>query len=428
MAERIPLTDEDVAILHLESPTVAGHTCKVVVIGEGEVEFAEFFSAFSDRIEAVPELRRKLVEEDGSFFWIEDESFALEDHLSEAEGGRELSADELDRFTTEAFSDRLDRKRPLWKLDFARLKEGGRALVWRIHHSLADGSTAMRFAKEVLWDPSVRDEGGPSAAGTPAPPTPAEIEKREHHRRTNLAGLFERELSHSHGPSPFDGQIGHERAIAFATVSLSSLHDSARTLADATLNDAVLSIIAASFRHWMELEHADVIGDLRARVPVSLHRDGEDAGNRDSFFSVPLHLDEPDPVERLKLIRAETWERKTDHDAEDLDELTRSLGRVSGRLRHLIEKAEESPRAFAVSISNVKGPREAVSVLGAPVQTVYSIAEIGEHHALRIAVISAGDRLGFSFCADPNLVKDVSEMAEGVELEASRLEELAGEA
>jgi hypothetical protein len=69
-----------------------------------------------------------------------------------------------------------------------------------------------------------------------------------------------------------------------------------------------------------------------------------------------------------------------------------------------------------------------VSVLGAPVQTVYSIAEIGEHHALRIAVISAGDRLGFSFCADPNLVKDVSEMAEGVELEASRLEELAGEA
>ena len=90
MAERIPLTDEDVAILHLESPTVAGHTCKVVVIGEGEVEFAEFFSAFSDRIEAVPELRRKLVEEDGSFFWIEDESFALEDHLSEAEGGREL--------------------------------------------------------------------------------------------------------------------------------------------------------------------------------------------------------------------------------------------------------------------------------------------------------------------------------------------------
>ena len=57
MPERLQLTDEDVAILRLESPTVAGHTCKVVVIGEGEVEFAEFFASFSERIEVVPELR-----------------------------------------------------------------------------------------------------------------------------------------------------------------------------------------------------------------------------------------------------------------------------------------------------------------------------------------------------------------------------------
>ena len=425
MPERLQLTDEDVAILRLESPTVAGHTCKVVVIGEGEVEFAEFFASFSERIEAVPELRRRLVEEDDQFFWVEDESFALEEHLFEAAGGKALSADQLDRFTTEAFSQRLDRERPLWKLDYARLEEGGRALVWRIHHALADGSTAMRFAKELLWDPPLTQDGGRSAAVRSVPAAPAEVEKREKHRRMNLAGLFERELSRSHGPSPFDGQIGHRRAIAFSTVSLSSLHDSAKKLADATLNDAVLSVIAAGFRHWMELEHTDVIGDLRARVPVSLHRDGESLGNRDSFFSVPLHLDEPDPVERLKLIRAETWERKVDHDAEDLDELTRALGRVSGRLQHLIENAEANPRAFAVSISNVKGPREPVMVLGAPVQTVYSIAEIGEHHALRIAVISAGDRLGFSFCTDPDLVKDVSEMAEGVELEAARREELA---
>jgi diacylglycerol O-acyltransferase len=428
MPERLPLSEEDVAILHLESPTVAGHTCKLVLVEEGEVGFGDFFSSFSQRIEAVPELRRKLVEENGSFFWVEDEDFALEDHLIEVAGGQALSVDELDRFTTEAFSERLDRERPLWRMDFVHLQEGGNALVWRIHHSLADGSTAMRFAKELLWDRSPGEDGGQSAPVRPATTSSAEVEKREKHRRMNLAGLFERELSRSHGPSPFDGQIGHERAIAFAAVSLSSLHNSAKKLADATLNDAVLSVVAASFRHWMELEHNDVIGDVRARVPVSLHRDGENVGNRDSFFSVPLHLDEPNSVERLKLIRAETWERKVGHDAEDLDELTKALGRVSGRLQHLIENAEANPRAFAVSISNVKGPREPVTVLGAPVQTVYSVAEIGEHHALRIAVISTGDRLGFSFCSDPDLVKDVSEMAEGVELEAARLDQLARQA
>ena len=178
MPERLQLTDEDVAILRLESPTVAGHTCKVVLIGEGEVEFAEFFASFSERIEAVPELRRRLVEEDGQFFWVEDESFALEEHLFEAAGGKALSADQLDSFTTEAFSQRLDRERPLWKLDYARLEEGGRALVWRIHHALADGSTAMRFAKELLWDPPLTQDGGRSAAvrsvpAAPASPSPA---------------------------------------------------------------------------------------------------------------------------------------------------------------------------------------------------------------------------------------------------------------
>ena len=425
VTEPIPLSDEDLAILRLEGPTIAGHTCKVVRIGEGEVEFDQLFEVVSERIGEVPELRRKLLEKDGEHFWIEDESFQLEDHLTEAGEGQELSEEELDELTAGVFSERLDRDKPLWKMEFARLKDGGRALVWRIHHALADGSTAMRFAKEVLWDERA-EESAKGPEKTPAKKaTAVHTEESEKERRKHLVGLFEREFARSHGPSPFDGQIGHERAVAFATVSLSSLHDSAKQLAGATLNDAVLSIVAGSLRHWMELEHTDLVGDLRARVPVSLHKDGENLGNRDSFFAVPLHLDEPDPVERLKLITAETGERKSDHDAEEIDDLTGKLGKVSHRLRHLIEKAEESPRRFAVSISNVKGPREEVSVLGAPVETVYSVVEIGEHHALRIAVVSTGDRLGFTFCADPHLIRDLAEMAEGVEVEAARLDELA---
>ena len=429
MPERIPLSDEDLAILRLEGPTIAGHTCKVIRIGKGEVGFDELFQLVSERIEGVPELRRRLHEEDGQLFWVEAETFRLEDHLSEAGEGRELDEKELDELTAGVFSERLDRDRPLWKMDFARLKDGGRALIWRIHHALADGSTAMRFAKEVLWDemPDDSREVPPGAAKQPTGAnTPAvHTEESEKERRLHLAGLFERELGRSHGPSPFDGQIGHERAVAFATVSLSSLHDSAKELAGATLNDAVLSVVAGSLRHWMELEQTDLVGDLRARVPVSLHKEGEDLGNRDSFFAVPLHLDEPDPVERLKLITAETGERKADHDAEEIDRLTNRLGRVSGRLRHLIEKAEESPRRFAVSISNVKGPREPVSVLGAPVETVYTVVEIGEHHALRIGVLSTGDQLSFTFTADPHLIRDLDQMAVGVEAEAARLAELA---
>jgi hypothetical protein len=39
--ESIALTDEDRAILALETGTVAGHTCKVVLIGPGSAQQVE---------------------------------------------------------------------------------------------------------------------------------------------------------------------------------------------------------------------------------------------------------------------------------------------------------------------------------------------------------------------------------------------------
>jgi hypothetical protein len=136
---------------------------------------------------------------------------------------------------------------------------------------------------------------------------------------------------------------------------------------------------------------------------------------------VALPLGEADPIARLRAVHAATSLRKDDHDAETMDALLRDLGRVSPGLGRLVHRIEESPRRFAVNVSNVPGPRGAVSVLGAPVRALHSIAEIGERHALRVAVVSLGSTLCFGFCADPGIVDDVQAMADGVEAEASVL-------
>ena len=52
---------------------------------------------------------------------------------------------------------------------------------------------------------------------------------------------------------------------------------------------------------------------------------------------------------------------------------------------------------------------------------MHSIAEIGERHALRVAVVSLAGMLCFGFCADPAIVDDLAAMAEGSEAEASAL-------
>jgi hypothetical protein len=178
--------------------------------------------------------------------------------------------------------------------------------------------------------------------------------------------------------------------------------------------------VAGALRRWIQHHHGH-LGTARIRVPVSLHHEGDDAGNRDSFFSVGVPLGEPDPIVRLRAVHAATAVRKADHDAETMDELLQGLARISPRLQRFCAQLEESPRQFAVSVSNVVGPADPVAVLGAPVEGLYSIAEIGERHALRVGVVSLCGSLHFGFCADPGIVDDIQAMADGVEVEAEAL-------
>ncbi len=51
----------------------------------------------------------------------------------------------------------------------------------------------------------------------------------------------------------------------------------------ATLNDAVLSIVAGAVARWVRQRHGD-LGTIRVRVPVSMHHEGDEVADHDSFF------------------------------------------------------------------------------------------------------------------------------------------------
>jgi hypothetical protein len=98
---------------------------------------------------------------------------------------------------------------------------------------------------------------------------------------------------------------------------------------------------------------------------------------------------------------------------------------VSPRLQQFAEQLERSPRRFALNVSNVPGPREPVSVRSNPVVALYSLAEISQHHALRVSAISLADRMCFGFCVDPDVVTDVETIADAIAPEADALERAA---
>ena len=413
--EPLPLSSEDRAILDLEGPQVAGHTCKVVVLGTGAPTAAELRELIAARIEATPILTARLGGSEAAPAWVEDPGFELPRHVVENPG--EVTADDLPEAVARLFEQRLPRDRPLWQIDVLAMPEGGAALVWRLHHALADGTASMRFARELLWD---REPAAPQPPASAGPPVADRSEAESARRRAHLAGFIRREFAEAAHRSPFDGTVGGGRAIALASVGLAPLHDAAKALAGATLNDAIVSVVAGALGRWVEDAHGR-LGALRLRIPVSLHLEGDDAGNRDSFFTVPVPLGEPDPVRRLVAVNRETTQRKREHDAEEMDSVLRGLSGRAPHLSHLVERLEAGPRSFAACVSNVPGPRSPVAVAGTPVRSLHSIAEIGRRHGLRISVVSAAGEFSFGICADPAIVADPDVIAAAIEIEVEAL-------
>lgn len=405
-----PLTAQDEAILALESGVLAGHTCKVIELGSGAPPLERLRARVAEGLTRAPALTSRLDGEPGQMSWVQAEDFDVSEHVVPSPDGA-LAPDALRAQVAQLFCERLDRSRPLWRIDVLALEGGGAALVWRLHHTLADGTTAMRWARALLWDVAVGAQGARAAA-------PRGHGGDDDRRRAHAARFFAREFGRAR--SPFDGPIGVQREVAFAALPLGALHAAARRVAGATVNDALVSVIGGAVRGWLA-EHHGHAGHVRIKVPVSLHRPGDDAGNADSFFFVSVPLEHADPVARLRAVRAATAQRKTDQDAEEMERLLVDLRALSPRLSGLCEQVERSGRAFALNVSNVPGPRRPVAVCGSPVTAIHSLAEIAQHHAVRVAAVSLSDQLFLGFCADPAIVAGVATMAAASEREAAAL-------
>ncbi|MGY1706255.1 wax ester/triacylglycerol synthase domain-containing protein [Geodermatophilus sp. SYSU D00697] len=412
----VPLTAEDRVILALESPSLVGHTCTVVRLPAGAPTLEELRDAVARRLPDAPRLTWRLAGTAEEPVWAPDEAVDVTAHVGAVVAAGPLDPAGLRGEVARLFAQHLDRRRPLWRMDLVGpLAGGGAALVWRVHHALADGTTAMRLASAVLWDPPPVPAAGRPAPGAVPPRSPGADPPR-HHRAAVLTG----EVLPGLRRSPFDARVGPDREVAFADAPLSTLHDAARLLADATVNDAVLAVVAGALRRWLEHRHGP-LHDLRVKVPVTLHAEGDSVGNRDSYFRVDLPIDEPDLAARLAAVRAETALRKAHSDAQELDELMSRTARFSPRLADWSQRLLRSGRAFALNVSDVRGPDREVSVLGARVETVHALAEVAQHHALRVAVLSAADRLCFGLVADPAVVGDLDGLAGAVEREAAEL-------
>jgi diacylglycerol O-acyltransferase len=413
-AARERLSQDDAQILRLESSAIKGHTGKVLVLapdGHGDgLPVARVRGRIGERMERFPRLSRRVAEPRfrlGRPAWVEAPEVDLDWHVAGEQDAEPLSGEEFRRAVGRLLSERLDHTRPLWRIDVLPLTGGRVALVGRIHHAMADGVSAIRLSAGMLWDEGQQEAPKPRSGGA-TPSTASRPAAGEARILVRLPAALWRELRPGVDTS-LDRHIGPNREVAWTSFPLDRMKQIEHGAGEGvTVNDVVLAVVAGGLRSW--LEDGDGRGhNLRVQVPVCLHAREEaqdQLSNRDSFINVDLPIAEPEPLKRLRLINAETGQRKLEHDADVLYAFFHAIGRFRPLYRG-VTRLTSGPREFALSVSNVPGPRHRPVILGHAVEEFCSFAEPADRHALRVSVVSLGGELAFGLCSDPDAIADL---------------------
>lgn len=446
-----PMDGADAAFLYLETPTVHMHTLKISILeASPELSFEAIVAGTLARLKRLPPTRRRAVTIPFGLnhpIWVTLDRIDPERHFVHHRLPEGASMRDLEELIGRIASTPLDRRYPLWELHYCEgLVDGKAAVVGKMHHSLADGAAANALLGNVT---DVR-------SATPPPPNdvyestdivperpllviwalldaarqlltlPALLLRTA--RGLLDAGRFRRAdgrvvpVPVLHAPrTSFNGSLTPARSFATVSLPFAEFKRIRAQYEDVTINDLVLAVVSGAMRAWLADKGEHPSRSLTAGVPIGTDARGSGprlAGNRVANLFTTLATDVDDPVERLKQISHTTTMAKQVQRRMGMD-LAYDWGQFIPpsifpslvRGYSLVRGASLHPAAFNVTVSNVPGPREPVSIGGARIGDVFSVGPLAEGIGLNVTVWSYVSRLNFSLLACPDLLPDVERLA-----------------
>ncbi len=382
--------------------------------------------------------------------WVDDPEFDIARHVTAlGEPGVPVSLEAFGEFTDAVLSQPLDRHRPMWHLYLVPLLAGGRTgLVFKVHHALVDGKSAVELALllfDLEPDPSPepdeswRPERPPSAtrlaldaivssAAEPLRAARGMARLAASRGEDGLTGTlrraalaFEQDLLRSAPASYLNTQIGPRRTLVTHRVAIADLVET-KQKAGVTLNDVCLTAVAGALRELARVRGEDP-RPLRAMVPVSTRADTErrNLGNRISFAFIELPVAVRSRTERVRLIHHATSSFKRSGRPAGTGTLLGAIGLLPDPLKDRAAQMASSARIFNLTISNIPGPQVAMYMLGAELSEAYPVVPLGAEHALSVGMFSYRDHMFFGLHADPEVLPEVVELPGMVDAEIRSL-------
>ena len=84
-------------------------------------------------------------------------------------------------------------------------------------------------------------------------------------------------------------------------------------------------------------------------------------------------------------------------------------------VRAALARTAFSTRLFAITITNVPGPRETLYAFGAPLREVHPIVPLAAEHAVGIAIFSYDGLVTLGINADARSMHDLDVLVQGIE-------------
>ena len=440
------LSGADSIFLSMETPNVYGHVGGLSILDTSEApdfSFDTLMTVLEERIPCEPLYTMKLQEVQYGLdhpYMVEDPDFAVRNHVRRIGAASPGGIKELAELVGFLHASPLDRTRPLWEMWYIEgVGEGRAAMYMKNHHCLMDGQSGSGMG-EMLCD----------FEPNPSEPFQAPKQQRVFVRYSDFemglraarsvtgaprrflgfggralrqsAANWIAKLRDSEAPPtpdavpelPFNAPIGPKRAFACSSVALEDVKK-IKNHFDVTVNDVVLALSGSAVREYLRRRDELPEEPLVAGIAISTRKEGDDlGGNQVTTVPVAWATDLGDPVERLLQIhrnadKAKEFSRNYDED------LMAGLGdALPPSLTGLLMQAATAVRIFNVVVSNVRGTPVPLYTAGARIESMYPLSLLADSQGLNLTVVSYMDHVDFGFVADPDLVPDIWDLADGV--------------
>lgn len=470
MSDLSSLSGLDSAFLSLETPCTPMHMIGTFVLdaagARGGYSFERIVRLMENRAPGLAPFRRRLAAIPFGLdhpVWIDDPDLRIRSHIYRLSTPAPGSDAALARLVAQISSQPLDRTRPLWELWVIEgLSEGRVALVFKVHHAVADGGSSIQLLLRLL-DSSPEDADSECHEPVRIDPAPSGRALVTHAlaRLPRRSARFARLLADSTKslaaaaqaklvgaadgsgmPMPFstprtpwNGAVSPQRTVAFGSAPLADVKR-INAVFGTTVNHVVLAACAQSLRNYLEAHGGAPDRPLVVAIPVSLRGAGETDtyGNRVSALLVHLPVHLADPVEQLLTLKHDAAAAMQVHlhlgvsALGEWAEFALPFAGLLGGLARFYSDQKLAARHRPIHnlvISNVRGPSSALYAAGARVTAAYPLGPLMEGVGMNITVASYEDSIALGVIACERSVPHVADIALGFGAAIGDLQKLA---